>query len=79
MKEVGVDGDGDPRAPGGDGESEEEDDEEDDEEAEESQDDTEIREVGPPLADAKTFDSAPLKDDAGDEISLAKLQINDKT
>jgi len=79
MKEVGVDGDGDPGASGGDAESEEEDDEEDNQEAEDSQDDTEIREVAFPSADAKTFDSASLKDDAGDEISVAKLQINDKT
>jgi RIO kinase 2 len=79
MKEVGVDGDGDPGASGVHEESEEDDDEEDDEEAEDSQDDTEIREVGPLSEDAKTFDSAPLQDDAGDEISVAKLQINDKT
>jgi len=79
MKEVGVDGDDDPGASRGDDESEDDDEEEGNKEAQDSQDDTEIREVGPPLANAKAFGSAPLKDDAGDEISVAKLQINDKT
>jgi len=78
MKEVGVDGDGDPDAARGDEESEggEQDDEDDEE-----QQPTEIAKVGVEKKDDPTWDDEPsgLQDALGNDIPISALKLVEKT
>jgi len=86
MKEVGVDGDGDPNAARGD------EDPSDDEDGEESEEDTgvleddkvvqidpEISRSSQPSEDPTKYESTGLKDSLGNDIMVSKLEIKDET
>jgi RIO kinase 2 len=80
MKEMGVDGDGDPNAFRGDEESsdgEEEDEEEGDQYAQPEEEHSR-RYIAPPH-DATSHDSLRLKDSLGNDLPISKLQIIDSS
>ncbi|KAE8450370.1 hypothetical protein EG329_006444 [Mollisiaceae sp. DMI_Dod_QoI] len=84
MREVGVDGDGDPNASRGDEDSEEEEDTSESDEVEE-EDTTEIGvsnggrdTTGPACGDGKVLDHS-LASDARDEIPISALHLHEKT
>jgi RIO kinase 2 len=94
MKEVGVDGDGDPGAARGDEDSEDElgeGEDEDELETEEGAEDGHVRDVGEDptrttsskigasFADGGAFDTSTLKDALGNDVQSSKIQVNDKT
>ncbi|PVH82133.1 kinase-like protein [Cadophora sp. DSE1049] len=86
MKEVGVDGDGDPNAARGDeelsdGEDGEESGEDTDvvEDGQEVQNDRKTKEPSQPSQDASNYESTGLKDSLGNDILISKLEIKDGT
>ena len=94
MKEVGVDGDGDPGATRGDEDSEDElgeGEDEDELETEEGAEDghvgdvgedptrTTSSEIGVSFGDGGAFDTSTLKNALGNDVQSSKIQVNGKT